>query len=188
MPHIPVNPWSVYNIGDPREATKEQLIKAVGKAAKAANQRLLRLERKGYTKAAYRIAMNNLEGRRRFYERPGTKKLSLNDLRKEYISLREFLSSKTSTVQGTNRINEKRYKTAQDKGFDGTKDEFERLMNQVWSEHVESLFSSDVIYKAVTSGTTEILLKVADRYKEAQETTSKGRALLDYYRSLDKEN
>lgn len=156
--------WADYDIGDPTQVGQAELSEAVRRAAKAANQRLLRLERAGYTSGIYAQAMYDLVDRRRYKE--NTKNLSLNLLRHEYRILRSFLSAKTSTIQGRRDTIMKRYNTAQEKGFSGTVEEFEFAVTKYFAASIESLFSSDVIYSSITSGETNIIDEAVQKYGE----------------------
>lgn len=178
MPRIKLatNTWADYDIGDPSQASKEELAAAVRRAAKAANQRLLRLERAGATKGIYENAMYDLVNRRRFKER--TAALSLNALRHEYKILRSFISAKTSTVQGRQETIDKRYKTAQDRGFSGSLEDFEFAVTKYFAGNTESLFSSDIIYQAITGGKTDILDAAVKQF--GADESKRGSALLYY--------
>lgn len=173
---LAVKTWADYDIGDPSQADQQELSIAVRCAAKAANQRLLRLERAGHTKGIYENAMYDLVNRRRFQERTG--KLSLNALRHEYKILRSFLSAKTSTVQGRQDTIDKRYKTAQDHGFSGSLEDFEFAVTKYFADNVESLFSSDIIYQAITGGKTDILDAAVEQF--GADESKRGSALLYY--------
>lgn len=173
---LAVKTWADYDIGDPSQADQQELSIAVRRAAKAANQRLLRLERAGYTKGIYENAMYDLVNRRRFQERTG--KLSLNALRHEYKILRSFLSAKTSTVQGRQDTIDKRYKTAQDHGFSGSLEDFEFAVTKYFADNTESLFSSDIIYQAITGGKTDILDAAVEQF--GADESKRGSALLYY--------
>lgn len=168
--------WADYDIGDPSQVDQQELSIAVRRAAKAANQRLLRLERSGHTKGIYENAMYDLVNRRRFKER--TEKLTLNALRHEYKILRSFLSAKTSTVQGRQDTIDKRYKTAQDHGFSGSLEDFEFSVTKYFADNIESLFSSDTIYQAITGGRTDILDAAVDQF--GADESKRGSALLYY--------
>ena len=171
-----VKTWADYDIGDPSQADQQELSIVVRRAAKAANQRLLRLERSGHTKGIYENAMYDLVNRRRFKER--TEKLTLNALRHEYKILRSFLSAKTSTVQGRQDTIDKRYKTAQDHGFSGSLEDFEFSVTKYFADNIESLFSSDTIYQAITGGKTDILDAAAEQF--GADESKRGSALLYY--------
>ena len=168
--------WADYDIGDPSLAGQQELSVAVRRAAKAANQRLLRLERAGHTKGIYENAMYDLVNRRRFQERTG--KLSLNALRHEYKILRSFLSAKTSTVQGRQDTIDKRYKTAQEHGFSGSLEDFEFAVTKYFAGNAESLFSSNIIYQAITGGKTNILDAAVEQF--GADESKRGSALLYY--------
>lgn len=173
--------WEDYSRGNPNTLSTAELRDAVRKAAKAANQRLVRLERRGYTNGVYERAMNNLvsTGRRRFKE--NTAKLTQAELRREYAALRDFIGAKTSTVQGRRDTEEKRYQTAVERGYTGTKDEFELEIEQAFAKSNESLFSSNVIYQALTSGRLNVLETITQESRAAPKT--EGEALLAYARA-----
>ena len=173
---LATNTWADYDIGDPSRADQQELSVAVRRAAKAANQRLLRFERAGHTKGMYANAMYDLVNRKRFQER--TDKMTLNALRHEYKILRSFLSAKTSTLQGRQDTIDKRYKTAQDHGFSGSLEDFEFAVTKYFAENVESLFSSDIIYQAITGGSTDILDAAVDQF--GADENKRGSALLYY--------
>lgn len=185
MAKIKEKTWADYDIGDPSKASYEELKTAVRRAAKAANQRLLRLERAGATKGVYQSAMEDLGnmrmengkpagGRRRFKENPG--KLTINQMRHEYRALRSFLSAKTSTVQGRKEAGDKRYQTAVARGYQGTPEEFETDIESAFAERNESLFSSDQIYESVISGDLDLL----DDIVEGQKKPTRGRSIIEY--------
>ncbi len=177
--------WSDYDIGDPTEAKQEELSAAVRRAAKAANQRLLRLERAGYTSGMYAQAMYDLVDRKRYKE--NVKNLTINQLRHEYKILRNFLSAKTSTIQGRRDTIMKRYNKAQEKGFSGTLEEFEFAVTKYFAEAVESLFSSNVIYSSITAGETNIIDEAVERYGK-DEKDNRGAATLYYLKRKKKSN
>lgn len=179
MSKLKENVWADYALNNVSRATREDLQSAVRKAAKAANQRLLRLERADRTTGAYKIAQKFFKdtGRNRYKERPN--KLTYNELQKEYEALRSFLSAKSSTVQGAMEISFKRYQTAISKGYGGTFDQFELDVRKAFAKLNESLFSSDVIYKALTAGNVDILEETAKQFKNNK---NRGKALLIYMR------
>ena len=161
--------WADYDIGNLGSQNEEVLRKAVKKAAKAANMRLLRLERAGYSDTwAHRMAMENLKNisegeglsapRKRFKEY--TKNMDLYQLRREYTALREFLSMKSSTVQGLSDTQLKRYNKAVEKGFNGSLEEFNELIEKYFGQHYEKMISSDIVYQAITGGKIDVLNEV----------------------------
>ena len=169
--------WADYGLENFSRATRAELQGAVRKAAKAANQRLLRLERHNRTTGAYQIAQKFFKdtGRRRYKER--TEKLTYNELQKEYKALRSFLSTKGSTIQGAMEIDKKRFETAKAKGYGGTFEQFKLDLVKAFTKLNESLYSSDVIYTAVIGGTVDVLVETARQYKNNKE---RGKALLIY--------
>lgn len=88
----------------------EEVRKLRKKLAKKANARLANLEKHGYTKNAYRIATRYTEetiGKKRFSEGM-FKKAGIEYLRDEIEALREFLTSKSSTIKGNKEIEKER--------------------------------------------------------------------------------
>lgn len=170
--------WADYAVKNFSSATRADLQAAVRKAAKAANQRLLRLERAGRTTGAYKIAQKYFKdtGRNRYKERVGN--LTYNGLQKEYKALRSFISAKSSTVQGAKEITYKRYLTAVSKGYGGTFSQFELDVRKAFTKITEGLFSSDVIYKALTGGNLDILDETVKQFEDSSEL--RGQALLIY--------
>lgn len=173
---LAVKTWADYDIGDPSRADHQELSVAVRRAAKAANQRLLRFERAGLTKGMYANAMYDLVNRKRFQER--TEKMTLNALRHEYKILRSFLSAKTSTLQGRQDTIDKRYRKAQEKGYQGTLEDFEYDVTKYFTENVENLYSSNVIYESIMEGTTKIIDEAVKRF--SSDESKRGSALLYY--------
>ena len=167
-------------------ANTEDLRPVVRRAAKAANQRLVRLEQKGYTGGVYAIAQRRLaqSGRRRFKERTGT--MDIAQLRTEYARLRDFLSAKSSTIGGKRVIDDKRFQTAVSRGFTGTFEEFTDLSNRLWTENVEALYSSDVIDDVlINNDDDEDEIKLIIEKSQSQEfldESTKGKNLLEHLR------
>lgn len=185
--------WADYDIGNLGSQNEEVLRKAVKRAAKAANMRLLRLERAGYSDTwAHRMAMENLKNisegeglsapRKRFKEY--TKNMDLYQLRREYTALREFLSMKSSTVQGFTDTQLKRYRTAQEQGFKGSLDEFNTLIEKYFGQHYEKMISSDIVYQAITGGKIDVLNEVIrterKRIAHGLDSTPKGSLVAKY--------
>lgn len=183
--------WADYELQNLQTATEEQLRAAVRRAAKAANQRLLRLERAGkQDRYSYKQAMQDLVNRKRFTE--NTQKLKIAALRREYKLLRSFLSMKGSTVSGLNATDEKRYQKAVSKGFEGSFEEFYELVNRYFGKAIDEFFDSHVVYQAIRTGTTHILDKILEKEKEAPnkkepERKKRGRRILEYLEEYEKE-
>lgn len=174
MAKYPMGFWARYDIGDIRTATNAELIRAVERAAKAANNRMRSLEKAGFTSGMYAHAVAAMSGRKRFRE--SVKKLNRTQLQYEYAALRSFMSASTSTPEGVRRANKKRFETAKARGFTGTEEEFYDMVERFFTKRVEQLYSSNVIYDAITSGKTDLIDAVL------QEETAKtpGEALLEY--------
>lgn len=182
MAELKINTWEEYEYkGALSAATAEDLRPIVRRAAKAANSRLLRLERKGYTKGIYQLAQKRLNevNRRRYVER--TAKMNIAELRTEYARLRDFLSAKTSTVQGQLQVNFMRYDTAVSRGFVGSYDRFVNLVTKLYTAEIESLYSSDTIYDMIVSNDNDII-EEAIRRSQQMDSANKGAELLHYLR------
>ena len=193
MSKFVVKTWADYDIGKLGSQNEEVLRKAVKKAAKAANMRLLRLARAGYSDTwAHRMTKENLKNisegeglkapRKRFKEY--TKNMDLYQLRREYTALREFLSMKSSTVQGLSDTQLKRYNKAVEKGFTGSLDEFNELIEKYFGQHYEKMISSDIVYQAITGGKIDVLNEVIRterrRIEHGLQPTAKGSLVAKY--------
>lgn len=180
---IKENKWEDYEYrGAYTLASAEDLRRVVRRAAKAANQRLLRRERAGRTKGVYAGIMAELGrlDRRRFIEsEKRLDKMSINELRHEYVMLRDWLSAKTSTLQGLRAADDKRYQTAKERGFTGTLDEWNRIAEEFFTAEREKFFDSNAIYMQVTAGNADIVQKIIERsQKKSEETINKGSLLV----------
>lgn len=163
-------------------ASAEDLRSVVRRAAKAANQRLLRRERAGRTKGVYAGTMAALGrlGRSRFAEsKSRLDKMSINELRHEYVMLRDWLSAKTSTLQGLKESDDKRYQTAKERGFTGTLEEWNDTVNRFFTKEMEGYFSSDILYQMATQGNTDLVDRILQDAKESKQPPDKGRLLID---------
>lgn len=162
-------------------ASAEDLRRVVRRAAKAANQRLVRRERAGRTKGVYAGAIAALGrlGRRRFAEsKSRLDKMSINELRHEYVMLRNWLSAKTSTLQGLKTSDDKRYQTARERGFTGTLEEWNDIASRFFSKEMEGYFSSDILYQMATQGNADLVDRILQDAKESKQP-DKGRLLID---------
>lgn len=175
--------WEDYEYrGYFEHANRSDLIPVVRKAAKAANQRLLRRERAGRTKGVYAGIMAELGrlDRRRFIEsKKRLDEMSINELRHEYVMLRDWLSAKTSTLQGLRAADDKRYQTAVERGFTGTLDEWNQIAETFFTAEREKFFDSNATYMQVTAGNADIVQKIIERsQKKSEETIDKGALLV----------
>lgn len=163
-------------------ASAEDLRRVVRRAAKAANQRLLRRERAGRTKGVYAgtIAALGRLGRVRFAEsKSRLDKMSINELRHEYVLLRDWLSAKTSTLQGLKASDDKRYQTAKERGFTGTLEEWNDIASRFFTKEMEGYYSSDILYQMATQGNIDLVDRILQDTKESKQTPDKGRLLID---------
>lgn len=183
--------WEDYEYrGYFEHANRFDLIPVVRKAAKAANQRLLRMERAGLTKGVYARISGQLErlGRRRFAESAGRlKNMNLQELRHEYALLRDWLSAQTSTVQGKKNADIKRYDTAKMRGFTGTLDDWLEASSTYFTEQYEALFSSDVLYTSIITNDIDIVQNIIDENEKRKASQpDRGASLLRYVKESNR--
>lgn len=187
LPRFEPAAWEEYAFkgGSLSKATNQDLARIVRRAAKAANQRLRRLEKLSLTSsAAYKRAMDTFDNdRKRFKERTG--KLSRSELLKEYWGLQDFLGAKSSTPTGIRSIEDKRYLTAKERGFEGSPDEFKQLVEKFFQKATEKLLSSDVIYMAITENSTDIIDEILADI-ESGELTQKRSMVQEYIRRFER--
>ena len=112
--------WGTYAPGNkaPRMYSEDELRGIVKKAAKAANTRIRTLERKSLSdkSPAYKWLQKRTEQEKpRFKE--GVTKMTRAELEKQFISLREFMIKKTSTVTGYRESVEKKVERAREMGL-----------------------------------------------------------------------
>ena len=187
LPRFEPVDWEEYAFkgGSLSKATNQNLARIVRRAAKAANQRLRRLEKLSLTSsAAYKRAMDTFDNdRKRFKERTG--KLSRSELLKEYWGLQDFLGAKSSTPTGIRSIEDNRYLAAKERGFDGSPDEFNQLVEKFFQKATEKLLSSDVIYMAITENSTDIIDEILADI-ESGELTQKRSMVQEYIRRFER--
>ena len=181
--------WSRYEYkqhgGDINYATRTELTRVVQRAAHVANERLRALERSDVKHGAYMMARSylNVHNRTRFME--GNKSLAnmtLSQLRTMYAELRGFLSAKTSTISGVKQVRENRYKTAVSRGFTGTESEWGLLVAKYFAKAREGLFSSDMVYNALTNQAglkVDYLDTIIQKDQEAKARGDSGLSLSD---------
>lgn len=149
-------PWADYAHGEKpiKEYTTEELRDINRRAAKAANSRLRALEKAGYTKWAYNMAVR-LTGKEqpRFIEsQSAIGKLSRQQLESLFYNLREYMTAQTSTVQGMKAQEQKYLKAAQDMGFEGTSDDLSASFEKYMTKELENILGSDIIRVEIMSG------------------------------------
>lgn len=160
--------WGTYAPGNkaPRMYSEDELRAIVKKAAKAANTRIRTLERKNLSdkSPAYKWLQKRTEQEKpRFKE--GVTKMTRAELEKQFISLREFMIKKTSTVTGYRESVEKKVERAREMGFTGTPEELGDLFDRFMTEKNEQLYGSEVIYQAITSNQIDNLQQIAQEFQ-----------------------
>lgn len=160
--------WGTYAPGNkaPRMYSEDELKGIVKRAAKAANTRIRTLERKNLSdkSPAYKWLQKRTEQEKpRFKE--GVSKMTRAELEKQFISLREFMIKKTSTVTGYRESVEKKVERAREMGFTGTPEELGDLFDRYMTEKNEQLYGSEVIYQAITSNQIDNLQQIAQEFQ-----------------------
>lgn len=160
--------WGTYAPGNkaPRMYSEDELRAIVKKAAKAANTRIRTLEKKSLSdkSPAYKWLQKRTEQEKpRFKE--GVTKMTRAELEKQFISLREFMIKKTSTVTGYRESVEKKVERAREMGFTGTPEELGDLFDRYMTEKNEQLYGSEVIYQAITSNQIDNLQQIAQEFQ-----------------------
>lgn len=149
-------PWGDYAKGEkPVNAyTTEELRRIVERASKAANNRLRALEKAGLTKYAYRMAGSHTgKEKPRYKERVG--KATREQLTKEFMQLRDFMTAKTGTVSGYREQQRVYLEKAKEMGFEGSADDLSMLFEKYMTKENEAMFSSQIIYDEIMSGRAE---------------------------------
>lgn len=131
--------------------TVEELAAMNRKLANVANKRLAALEKTGFTKGAYKAAKAGLatQGREKFTG--ASKGKSRDFLTAEFIRMRSFLSSQTSTAHGVQEWKDNVYKALVRNGFSGSPEELANLFNKYFTKELESSLGSDVAYVMIQS-------------------------------------
>lgn len=160
--------WGTYAPGNkaPRMYSEDELKGIVKRAAKAANTRIRTLERKNLSdkSPAYKWLQKRTEQEKpRFKE--GVTRMTRAELEKQFISLREFMIKKTSTVTGYRESVEKKVERAREMGFTGTPEELGDLFDRYMTEKNEQLYGSEVIYQAITSNQIDNLQQIAQEFQ-----------------------
>ena len=160
--------WGTYAPGNkaPRMYSEDELKGIVKRAAKAANTRIRTLERKNLSdkSPAYKWLQKRTEQEKpRFKE--GVTKMTRAELEKQFISLREFMIKKTSTVTGYRESVGKKVERAREMGFTGTPEELGDLFDRYMTEKNEQLYGSEVIYQAITSNQIDNLQQIAQEFQ-----------------------
>lgn len=180
--------WQKYAYqGDVSSATRAELTPIIQRAAHVANERLRALERSGETGEAYKMAKVYLLlcDRTRFPEGNRIlKNMRYGQLQATYRELREFLSAESSTLSGISRIRKSRYDTAVQRGFTGTENEWNTAVVKYFAEVKEGLFSSDMVYNALTNQSGMSLDYLDKVIAKDQKLKARGKQGLDISEAL----
>lgn len=166
-------PWEAYATKGPNVSnyTREELEQTVRRASGAANRRLKRLEEAGETKGVYKRALGMLETQGRTKFSGAVKSMTRNELIAEYLRLRDFLSAKTSTMQGIKDWKRNVYESLKDRGFEGSQAELSELFDKYMIEELEKALGSAVVYILMqTEKGRPFLQRAKDAIDRAKET------------------
>ena len=166
-------PWEAYAPKGPNATgyTREELEQIVRRASGAANRRLKRLEEAGETKGIYKRALGMLETQGRTKFSGAVKSMTRTELVAEYLRLRDFLSAKTSTMQGIKDWKQNVYKSLVDRGFTGSQEELTELFDKYMTKELEAALGSDVIFTLLqTDNGRPFLQRAKDAIDRAKQT------------------
>jgi hypothetical protein len=166
-------PWEAYAPKGPNATsyTREELEQIVRRASGAANRRLKRLEEAGETKGVYKRALGMLETQGRTKFSGAVKSMTRTELVAEYLRLRDFLSSKTSTMQGIKDWKRNVYESLVDRGFTGSQEELSELFDKYMTKELEAALGSDVVYTLLqTENGRPFLQRAKDAIDRAKQT------------------
>ena len=166
-------PWEAYAPKGPNATsyTREELEQIVRRASGAANRRLKRLEETGETKGIYKRALGMLETQGRTKFSGAVKSMTRTELVAEYLRLRDFLSAKTSTMQGIKDWKRNVYESLVDRGFTGSQEELSELFDKYMTKELEATLGSDVVYTLLqTDNGRPFLQRAKDAIDRAKQT------------------
>lgn len=192
--------------------SKEELLAARRALAKAANQRLVRLETtyskvtdesyadfgaaeivEEYLRTTRKAGSKSKSGKRRFSESPNYLKDDDTALRMEIYTLQSFLSSKSSTVKGQKTAEQKRIETFEGKGihFSSNKQFYDFLNSSTFKELKKDFDSNKIVElwdaakmkdKRKSKSITQKMQEALDEWKK--EDSNKQPSLKDLARRL----
>lgn len=174
-------PWEAYATKGPNVSnyTREELEQTVRRASGAANRRLKRLEEAGETKGVYKRAMGMLETQGRTKFSGAVKSMTRNELIAEYLRLRDFLSAKTSTMQGIKDWKHNIYLALKERDFEGTEVELSDLFDKYMIKELEDALGSNLVYVLLqTEKGRPFLERALDAINYAKETKTDVKAAL----------
>lgn len=169
-------PWEAYAPKGPNATsyTREEMEQIVRRASGAANRRLKRLEEAGETKGIYKRALGMLETQGRTKFSGAVKSMTRTELVAEFMRLRDFLSAKTSTMQGIKDWKRNVYESLVDRGFTGSQEELSELFDKYMTKELEEALGSDVVFTLLQSDNGRPFLQRAkdaiDRAKQTGES------------------
>ena len=166
-------PWEAYAPKGPNATsyTREELEQIVRRASGAANRRLKRLEEAGETKGVYKRALGMLETQGRTKFSGAVKSMTRTELVAEYLRLRDFINSKTSTMQGIKDWKRNVYESLVDRGFTGSQEELSDLFDKYMTKELEAALGSDVVYTLLqTDNGRPFLQRAKDAIDRAKQT------------------
>lgn len=166
-------PWEAYAPKGPNvmNYTREELEQTVRRASGAANRRLKRLEEAGETKGMYKRALGMLETQGRTKFSGAVKSMTRNELIAEYLRLRDFLSAKTSTIQGIKSWKHNIYLALKERDFEGTEEELTDLFDRFMTKEMEDALGSNPIFVMLrTEKGRSLLDRAKDAIDRAKET------------------
>ena len=147
-----------YDWDDIRKMKRSELGKAVTQLSSAANKRIKRFREAGVTSPA-------VSEERMFLERFSGKGKNLNQLRSEYVRLKEFLQSETSTLRGWNKVVKETTETLQGMGVNIPKEDVPGVMKLYG--RLKSEFPDLVVSKELY---TPIIQEMYDRIQQGEDT------------------
>lgn len=165
--------WEAYAPKGPNATsyTREELEQIVRRASGAANRRLKRLEEAGETNGIYKRALGMLETQGRTKFSGAVKSMTKTELVAEYLRLRDFLSAKTSTIQGIKDWKRNVYESLVDRGFTGSQEEISELFDKYMTKELEAALGSEVVFTLLqTDKGRPFLQRATDAIDRAKQT------------------
>lgn len=172
-----------YSAIDPDALTTSNLLGVVKQMANVANKRLWSLNKAGLLEQS---GAAKVESKRRHDKRisqamrfRANKKMSPEELKKQFFRLRDFLTNPESRVGHlVKKIAEEsaQYREAAARGYKGSAKSFQKSVQRLWTLAREGILSSDIAYYAMQSGDLDFINYVC---REAEEGRGNGVDLLN---------
>ena len=165
---------------NPKDYNMKDLRKMVYNMSYNANRRISRIEKKGLSSSAARLASKRYGLKNSAGFRFSTKlsKLNQKQLENQFNILKEFMLSDSSTVRGAeneqrqSKLFLKRYNLAKEKGFKGSAVKFQVMSNVLWTEVNEKRLSSDVAFYLIQSEDINLMNKILAMDKKNRDSPS----------------